>query len=1771
MKAIDESYEAKSRNDIFENQKSFNSLATAKSFYLSIGMDSSISTGGKTKSLYSKPSYLSTKILKWKGNSDLLNNHYHASVYNEGSFYMEKLLALNEDLSDESRQYKSEARLKEFEVNLFNSLQSNVKDKTVDGTDVSKKDAYVDLYSKLLGVKAGRISYFNGPTPADKSQQYTFSIPTELFVDSDSKMINGVLETGNHDAYEILFKYIRSEHERIKQVQREIDAAGTDESQLKVHYHLGNKNGLKFQLIKSLNFENYKADESNTVPLYNADGRLIDLDLNNSPELKDAIMRIIKGHVTNKVNSTLKHLVKQDILSQNGTDFTVKNLPIDIWNGYSKDSRDSQSEIATKVAADIVFNGIISQVEYSKMFSGDIAYYKNMLDYKKRVPATYTDGQTLYLKNSKDEYFNMAVIDGVEVTTPYINDLKELIGNDSSGKAVLALYENGNSTDAQAWITPERWKFLMKGLGKWNSKYDVVFKKFENSQPLDSEELKMAAQPLKGVYFDINDGVPTYFKYSQAVLLPQLVNNNPELKTLLTKMNEGKPEDRISELITIDGVKVGANKPSSTHNDDGTMKNTSEFKLTPQRLRNEGWKLQQDLPTKTVKSIDVGSQLQKNIFAGLSENLQEEFQIGDQMLTGEQVVNLLHELIGSMTAKGKSKFEQELGISSDFVIKDAYKVNKILIDELISRGANQDHINGLKEGLSTYGLPGANNKVQSVFASIVLDRMIRIKTNGGSFIQMANYGFDKFQAESKGVIWTPWSKDKTYEYSTRKDNDDKVILGENGKPLVKPAGILLSGSFIEKYIPKWGNYTSEQLFGVRNESTGKYENGMIDHEILSNMVGYRIPNQGLASNDAFEIAGILPASMGDTVVAYTSITTKTGSDFDIDKMYMMIPSYKAVRINQDQFRKNLSKLVSGDTIQDVIDNLDNLLDNAFTLSEDDNLILGSLLLTDTLVDENKQAERSRLLDEVIDITLNKPDSKAALAIIDNIEEFNSSTRLEYLKPDYKKGGKQDSLEQMQNMLIEAYSAIITHPSNMKEVLTPIDYEYMKNDIVNLRPQPNNGEFADYLYEYDVELKYDLLGGKSGVGQNANALVNHISGSLGDTYIKEYGSIGRYDLENTENTMSLDNPYSGKMSNKDIEFYIEDYNSRLKNTIGWKESDVMTRSRFKDQGLESPKVSSSLSALLNAYMDIAKDPYITRGNWNTMTANVGFMLLRSGSHPLWVNSFLAQPIIVRYIEFMKSRQSILETEDGSAKEMFLKNENIKISDQISSRNRTLKHLRDNIGGEENSSVNEASIMAFLDLVDRAKGVTIATKASKIDVNGYGRNNVGMIIVQNLFNELSNPIGDTMKGYDTLLDYKNEDDSTIRTSLGSFKDHMSYTNNIMKANPSLFLESNIGTVNTFNHISNDIKNEVLFNDDLSQKLSASYYSYTMSNFGPLQMDNTTRNRLIDTMPKLLTKLKRNYPNNEFVSNLYVKLNPRDIEDNGFIVMSNRGKSTTFETQMSRGWEELLESDEDNAFAQDLIKYSYLTSGFQKNMFEFYSYIPTSWFIDNKLNEYIKRTSNNNSELDITFIEEFARHNVKDNTLVKTINRSQMAISGNVGTQHGFITENYKLPSFVSFTEEVDNSNPFLIPNSEPRLYKNVGYDKDGRRVYVRTHTKGNKLKSGMKIVEWNNDAEEQDRGFLESKDKFKALEDGIKYYNSIAIASIVDDSVSVDSSPLHINKLFEKQTEAIKVAKEVENNSENVRNSKENELPLQSDNISTVDVKTVITYNNENKCK
>lgn len=857
-------------DSILSDQSIIKQLARGEAFYISEGSDASVFTAGKQKWIYSYPSYLSNTIKSWKKDRNILLKHYEVSKYNEGSDWMKYLLALdntyqvNEFKSQEEQESErveeSKKRIAELELYSFNTYQMDENSREgKDNKTISKQEYISDTINKILGFTKGVKSFYRTTTPADKGTQYELTIgrniSTNARYDVDSNIVI------NDEAIDIIFDYFDAEYKRMK-FEREFMNDPKNADKLRMYYHLGAGHAFKSQLFPSLSSDKIKDtlknSDLNFSNIYDENGNAYLSTLKNSI-FESSIKDYIANELSNGIQETLNDLIKNKIFEETSEGIINKELDTKIWNSY-------QSDNALKASSDFFINSLISHVEYSKMFAGDVAYYKNAVDYKKRVPATYTDGLYQRLDNVNKDYV-VASIESVEIDSPFLPELVELLGEDLANK-----YKKVNAADAQAWITPDRWKTLVQSIGKWNNVYESAYNKLigNNKEPFTVEELKAVAPPLKGVYFQVVNGVPIFLKYSQAVLSPRLRTGNQ-----LEKIYNQMVAQNVDELVTFDAIKVGSNQPTKIHKADGSLEDNFEFK--PFTIPSNGWKLQQDLPIKGFHDTEVGSQIQKNIFQGLAFNLDKDFALDNQNVSGNQILENIANVIGELSNLGYQSVLKEFGVAEDGTITNIEGFYNSIISELKSRGGSQNVIDALESEISIYGVAQAKDKLQNIFSSILTKRILKIKTNGGSFIQMSNFGLNKENADKQGVIWSPRALKTTHEPQFLKDENGEFILSENGKKIIRTGGVLLPGSFIAKYIPDYRKYTPEQLFGYTNEN-GEFIEGIIDRKILENIIGYRIPNQGLSSNDALEIVGILPEETGDTVVVYTGITTKTGSD-----------------------------------------------------------------------------------------------------------------------------------------------------------------------------------------------------------------------------------------------------------------------------------------------------------------------------------------------------------------------------------------------------------------------------------------------------------------------------------------------------------------------------------------------------------------------------------------------------------------------------------------------------------------------------------------------------------------------------------------------------------------------------------------------------------------------------------------------------------------------------------------------------------------------------
>ncbi len=1458
-------------NDLINNKinnKSLNTqaivrdLAKAEAFYFDDASENTVYTGDKNRWVFSNPSYIDNIINSFKADIKNVEKLYHLPDNYQSSKVLEYLLALDKEfISDEARLEEAKKRINNIKSYIFNVFQEeNKAGDSDDNENISLRDTIVDVINKSLQFKIGKENILSTPTPADKSTKRELSLG--YFVDTKLRVLDHKIELDNQ-IYNIFYNYFKSEYERMIRAFKDIQEGNT----LYTYYHTdenGNTHDENGKLLgNAFNSQFFPSLSNNTENLiiYNEDGSPL---LNNLDVVKEDIIKIIKYNLENLIRRNNVALLR---VSNNNLQTIIDN---DILKAYPEQDRD------LSITADITINNLINQIEFSKIFSGNLAYYKNLSDYKKRVPGTYTDGLYLRVSKPNEKYFNVTAVKDIILEASDFDNLTKTIKD----PRILKQYKNINSADAQAWITPERWRFIVEKLGKWTDKHTSLYNKIigVDESPITPEEFRFATQPLKGVYFDINNGVPTYLKYSQAVLIPKFIKGT-KLEDLYNKMiadekgNTLPFEKQIHEVVTLSGFKTGSITPS----------NIEDKVLKKQPLKNSGWKLQQDLPTKGFKDIKVGKQIQKVIFSALAYKLNDSFNVEGKSMTGLDLFKEIHKVTGDLSNYGVDDLVRVLGIDNNNQITNEHSFYKLLIEELQRRGDDENLIKGLEKGLSPYALPQASMKLINTFFSIVNKKTVDIETNGGSFIQISNYGLSNKDINNSGIKW----------FIDPKEGLKRPKMDLEAKT-VTPGQILLPASYISKYIPNW-----EQL-------TGKEILNKLDPRILENIIGYRIPNQGLSSNDALEVVGIIPESMGDSIVAYTEIPTKTGSDFDIDKMYLMVPH--------------------------------------FELNED-------------------------------------------------------TGRIEYIKYDQNNPTKKST----ENRLIELYKSVLLDPKSFKEVMTPIDFDFFKDYIKELFPERKSSNLEEFDIFNQIKTKFDFLGGKSGVGQTANSLMDHIRGMFVNSTLNNYN-------------------------------------------IGWGHSQdgetILDREYSEEEDGTKYKIIHSISALLNAYVDIAKDPYITRGNWNTLTANAGFLMLRAGIHPNKVNAFLGQPIIKEYVKAVYNNES-KSGQRISNKRIIKKVKNIfggKILDPyFVVSDMTIKDLEAEI---KNPSNNQIKILdKFLEIQNFSKKLRDSMVASRVDTDGVGKNLGTRLIAENNIRKILSDIQEDVTG--SINGFEDKFHSSLTgedTLLGSYyKNSVDFLGEILKANPRLFLLAQNGIEDVFNQISKELGKGLLDNEKLAYKLETSYYSYLMSGFKPLQNENIKS--LFTELADEVVKHKLN-TDNFFLQQLELK----EQEGYKFITLNNRFKPKSFKDNMYEGWKELMEDNPE--LADKLIQYAYYQSGFSPNLNSIYSYIPHEWFVIKQLDNYIiEQSFNNDNTAQFNFKDQFYRHNWDDRLIVPEVYNIESA-----APSIGFVTDANPIgpsPEFV------------LYKNS---LYKLEGYNKKDRPIYFKTYKLGYNNK-GNKIVEYD----------------------------------------------------------------------------------------------------------
>lgn len=1162
---------------------------------------------------------------------------------------------------------------------------------------------------------------------------------------------------------------------------------------------------------------------------------------------------------------------------------------------------------AAEMIGNYFANTISSVIEFEKLFIKDPAYYKNPVDKIKRLREVLSTGVTPRI--DYEEGNTMADLTEVNVGTLSDNvivsrqadqiaeyakrsaairllqemhdmtldeairtyDSSEALPNDVEDAANLIVrdkfdgYLNPkgkvNQTDATVLISPEFYKELVRRVDGWTPQVAKAFDllndpnaDLEADMDTYAEALAVTLKPLKFMYFgdhyDVGAkrDIPVFDK--MAMFPVHRIFSTGDMGKVLEVM-----QSRNIHMLAFDSaVKVGqrAKEVKSRIYKDKTNKEIDMDSLMSmpthkQSLTNFRRQLITD-PHHAERQMFV-SQAQKAAMGNIRSAWKYTTPDG-KVYNGDELINNFNGAHNAITEAGRREIERDFGITPDKPQVSVQRFAEIMQRKALSSNMNDNVINGLdvENGETVAPISGLsdNSWIESGLISMLNKSIVDTNLPGGMFIQMSSILYNRIAVTS----------DVQNERKLRFANTDGTM------------DCVISINLLKHIIPDYDKKTFSEA-----------KKWLIDHDIVGPnskalAMGYRIPAQGQASTAALKVVDLYPEQIGDTITLPDEFTSLTGSDFDIDKLFV-------ARYNYD---KN-----------------------------------GNRIKFETKEDYTNRLREAGLDDETI--------------VRKVYERYNGKTDFEA-----------NSKEANENMLLDMYISVISNPLNFAEARQPLDTvtDYLKDTILKevdtITGQGKRTSKSQLYYAtpaFQSRTKAELNGGKFGIGPFALANAHQVLTQLVKLRFKPNKILRDYGISNLYGIQS---------------------NDRNKiNILDW------------------------LSALINAHVDVAKDPYIIRLNVRKLTFNMTNFLIRSGKGESTFY-FLPQQILKDFaIEYDKysgfynvdtqnknpeslAYRTIWNTYFEKAKSLskgkydqlldFLNDKGVGVKQR--EKMFDVNYLKKQLKKEETFDwyYNQLLIMkTYQELNPFSRSLSELTTLSQIDTKRFG-NNFGLqsafldkwkqfMVEQQVFEDPIKVFSNTFLG-------KKMQDALIFPRIA-------FQNTMIRLTPEF---ENLRTLIEFYTKGYAISDDTYINN-ITRSMEATYKAGFFNKY--LAENGIKLSSLLggpNSISKRLDRIKSDvrsgkYPDllssdgsfeNVLINNIFSRPKEDTTELNGpdFIAYKpNKSGDNNLENEIIRAWEELWDSDyqEIRDFAKDLALYAFYTSGdaFGKN--NIFRYVPNS----------------------------------------------------------------------------------------------------------------------------------------------------------------------------------------------------------------------------------------
>lgn len=887
------------------------------------------------------------------------------------------------------------------------------------------------------------------------------------------------------------------------------------------------------------------------------------------------------------------------------------------------------------------WNSKLATSQIIQLTTTDLAFYKNLEDFQKRykevhAPALRLNTKATYKgKKIGRDWERTIYLKDDEIISSVLEDIKTVLDEKvKKGEMtkmdrdnIIYKFKKVNVADAQAYRSLSSYRAILGMSGQWTDDMEQAYNNFKNGD-WNIKDFNIIWQTKKPyVYTQVNNNsgieghtgikTPVQHKNSEFLLLAmhELIAGPLGRSSKLRAINEFMEDNQIDVVQFESTTKVGKQGVIDL-NDVNTeadviqrLKDTTgigfgnENPNVVHKISYEDYGIQTATPEHAIDAVQlVGTQIRKLITADISDDTIIE--VNGKKMTKKEWLDLYNAINTENILQAFADVDE--------IFKDPKKVEEILLEEIrgnqrygmdMMRACTLDENNNFNIPLFD---PVQSQRVQTLLNSVIKSRITKQKIRGGALIQVSDYGLT--------------------------DELHIVFEGEGANKRIK---------YLECYMPAYSREFYEPLM---DPNTHQLDITKLPED-LRKLIGYRVPTEDKYSMAPLYIKGFLPQQNGSAIMLPAEITTLSGSDFDVDKMYIMLPEFNIKKLYNikgawDDFYLNNP---------DIVDEIDRNLGEA---------------LTQFIKEQTEDWDEAADLDDIEDITkefkewLKKEDIKryqfSETAQKRFSEWFRTNKKnyfirenIEKIKYDFNKSPQENSLKARNNLLIDMMYGVLTNADTASKILNPGGFDYQKkaarimtilNDSyesdlaqalkdvgVELNKTVQKGEkfypksIASYLFDLDLDT-LDKLAEKIKVKMDPlsprTQVILHQQNMTGGKLIGIYANHNANHALMQHTQLALDEENGSFVLN----------GKRLTSL-----HDIMNGDR--------EFISKNNAGFLAASVDNVKDRVLAALNQNTFTADASMLLSRLGYNPIEIGLLMMQPIVQEITQtyFRESRE------------------------------------------------------------------------------------------------------------------------------------------------------------------------------------------------------------------------------------------------------------------------------------------------------------------------------------------------------------------------------------------------------------------------------------------------------------------------------------------------------------------------------------------------------